>query len=73
MRRRAEDIAKAIRFLAGRDSNWIIGQSFAIDGGHELRRNPDITDLMVQMYDQRAMDAVYKGVAAGIGPCVTAL
>ena len=56
-----EDIAKAVRFLAGPDSSWITGQSFAIDGGHELRRNPDMTDLMVQMYGQKAMDAVYKG------------
>ena len=58
-----EDIAKAVRFLAGPDSAWITGQSFAIDGGHELRRNPDMTDLMVQMYGQKAMDAVYKGQA----------
>ena len=58
-----EDIAKAVRFLAGPDSAWITGQSFAIDGGHELRRNPDMTDLMVQMYGQKAMDAVYRGQA----------
>ena len=43
--------------------SWITGQSFAIDGGHELRRNPDMTDLMTQMYGQKAMDAVYKGQA----------
>jgi NAD(P)-dependent dehydrogenase (short-subunit alcohol dehydrogenase family) len=58
-----EDIAKAVRFLAGPDSSWITGQSFAIDGGHELRRNPDMTDLMVQMYGQKTMDTVYKGQA----------
>ncbi len=58
-----EDIAKAVRFLAGPDSSWITGQSFAVDGGHELRRNPDMTDLMVQMYGQKTMDTVYKGQA----------
>lgn len=31
------DIASAVRFLAGPESSWITGQSFAIDGGHELR------------------------------------
>ncbi|WP_157215881.1 SDR family NAD(P)-dependent oxidoreductase [Flavisphingomonas formosensis] len=56
-----EDIARAVRFLAGPDSSWITGQSFAVDGGHELRRNPDMTDLVTQMFGQEAMDAVYKG------------
>jgi len=33
-----EDIAAAVRFLAGPESTWITGESLAIDGGHHLRR-----------------------------------
>jgi len=33
-----EDIAAAVRFLAGPESAWISGESLAIDGGHHLRR-----------------------------------
>ncbi|HWE70588.1 MAG TPA: SDR family oxidoreductase [Acidimicrobiales bacterium] len=33
-----EDIAGAVRFLAGPESSWITGDSLAIDGGHHLRR-----------------------------------
>src|SRR6201996_6683130 len=35
-----EDIAQAVRYLAGPESSWVTGQSFAADGGPELRRNP---------------------------------
>jgi NAD(P)-dependent dehydrogenase (short-subunit alcohol dehydrogenase family) len=33
-----EDIAAAVRFLAGPESAWISGESLAVDGGHHLRR-----------------------------------
>jgi NAD(P)-dependent dehydrogenase (short-subunit alcohol dehydrogenase family) len=33
-----EDIASAVRFLAGPESAWITGESLAVDGGHHLRR-----------------------------------
>jgi NAD(P)-dependent dehydrogenase (short-subunit alcohol dehydrogenase family) len=33
-----EDIASAVRFLAGPESSWISGESMAVDGGHHLRR-----------------------------------
>jgi NAD(P)-dependent dehydrogenase (short-subunit alcohol dehydrogenase family) len=32
-----EDIAKAVRFLAGPESSWITGINLPIDGGHHLR------------------------------------
>lgn len=32
-----EDIAEAVRFLAGPESSWITGVSLPIDGGHHLR------------------------------------
>lgn len=37
-----EDIARAVAYLASPGSSWVTGQSFAVDGGQELRRNPDL-------------------------------
>lgn len=37
-----EDIAAAVLYLASPQSSWVTGQSFAVDGGQELRRNPDL-------------------------------
>jgi NAD(P)-dependent dehydrogenase (short-subunit alcohol dehydrogenase family) len=34
------DVAHAVRFLVGPEASWITGQSFAIDGGNELRGAP---------------------------------
>jgi NAD(P)-dependent dehydrogenase (short-subunit alcohol dehydrogenase family) len=36
-----EDIAAAVRFLAGPESGWITGEALAVDGGHHLRRGAD--------------------------------
>jgi NAD(P)-dependent dehydrogenase (short-subunit alcohol dehydrogenase family) len=36
-----DDIAAAVRFLAGSDSTWVTGQMLGIDGGHQLRCGPD--------------------------------
>ena len=33
-----EDIASAVRFLAGPESGWVTGEALAVDGGHHLRR-----------------------------------
>lgn len=41
----AEDIARAVRFLAGPESSWVTGQCLTVDGGNTLRRFPDIEDL----------------------------
>lgn len=35
-----DDVAAAVRFLAGPEAGWITGQSFAVDGGNELRMTP---------------------------------
>jgi len=34
------DVAEAVRYLAGPESAWVTGQSFAVDGGNELRMAP---------------------------------
>jgi NAD(P)-dependent dehydrogenase (short-subunit alcohol dehydrogenase family) len=39
------DIAHAVRYLAGPEAAWVTGQSFAVDGGNELRRNPNLAPL----------------------------
>ncbi len=36
-----EDVAEAVRFLAGPESAWITGECLAVDGGHHLRRGAD--------------------------------
>jgi NAD(P)-dependent dehydrogenase (short-subunit alcohol dehydrogenase family) len=38
----AEDIASAVRFLCGSESSWITGVNLSVDGGHHLRRGPDV-------------------------------
>lgn len=62
-----EDIARGVRFLAGPESGWVTGQSFAVDGGHELRRNPDLTHLARGLFGDAAIDAVSHGKEAPAG------
>ena len=38
-----DDIAALVRFLLGPESGWITGQCIGADGGHALRRGPDLT------------------------------
>jgi NAD(P)-dependent dehydrogenase (short-subunit alcohol dehydrogenase family) len=33
-----DDVAQAVRFLAGPESSWMTGECLAVDGGHQLRR-----------------------------------
>jgi NAD(P)-dependent dehydrogenase (short-subunit alcohol dehydrogenase family) len=40
-----EDIAAAVRFLAGPESSWITGVNLPIDGGHHLRHGADYSLL----------------------------
>jgi NAD(P)-dependent dehydrogenase (short-subunit alcohol dehydrogenase family) len=37
-----DDIAAGVRYLAGPESSWVTGQCLAIDGGHTLRRGPNL-------------------------------
>jgi NAD(P)-dependent dehydrogenase (short-subunit alcohol dehydrogenase family) len=41
-----DDIAAAVRFLLGPESGWVTGQCLSVDGGHTLRRGPNLTPLM---------------------------
>jgi len=40
-----DDIAEAVRFLAGPESSWITGINLPIDGGHHLRNGADYSLL----------------------------
>lgn len=41
-----DDVAALARFLLGPDSAWITGQCIGVDGGHTLRRGPNLTPVM---------------------------
>lgn len=43
-----EDIAEAVRYLVGPESSWTTGQVLSVDGGHTLRRGPDMHGVMEQ-------------------------
>ncbi len=58
-----EDVAAGVRYLAGPESSWVTGQSFAIEGGNELRKAPDMSPLVEQIYGATAFAAVLDGRA----------
>lgn len=37
-----EDVAGAIHFLCGPEATWITGVNLSVDGGHHLRRGPNL-------------------------------
>ena len=39
---KAEDIGQAVRFLCGPEASWITGVVLPVDGGHHLRRGPNL-------------------------------
>jgi len=58
-----DDIARAIRFLAGPESAWITGQSLTVDGGHTIRKFPWLEDLARSVAGEAIFDAVDRGEA----------
>ncbi len=57
------NLTYAVRYLAGPESAWVTGQSFAVDGGQELRKNPDLSDMLKANVGEEAWAAVKKGKA----------
>ena len=45
-----EDVAALVAFLAGPGSTWITGQLIGVDGGHSLRRGPDLGGLFDPLF-----------------------
>ncbi len=57
----SDDLARAIRFLAGPESGWVTGQIFAADGGQELRGFPDPNPTLEEIYGKDLMDQIRAG------------
>lgn len=55
-----EDIADAVRFLAGDEATWITGQCFGVDGGHSVRRGPDLDNLIGNLF-RPMVDGMMRG------------
>jgi len=51
-----EDVAGLVRFLLGEESSWITGQCIGVDGGHHLRRGPDVEHWARAMYGDDVVD-----------------
>jgi NAD(P)-dependent dehydrogenase (short-subunit alcohol dehydrogenase family) len=41
-----EDVAALVRFLLGPEASWITGENISVDGGHAVRRGPDLSGLL---------------------------
>ena len=44
------DIANAVRFLCGPEASWITGVNLSVDGGHHLRRGPNVEPFARAMF-----------------------
>ena len=51
-----DDVAHLIRFLCGPESSWITGQCIGIDGGHTLRRGPNVEHWARALYGDDVVD-----------------
>jgi NAD(P)-dependent dehydrogenase (short-subunit alcohol dehydrogenase family) len=56
-----DDVAAGIRYLAGPESSWVTGQSFAIDGGHELHRATNLEVVARSVWGDAVVDEALKG------------
>jgi len=57
----SEDIARAIRFLAGDEADWITGQCLTVDGGHTIRKFPRLEDVARSVTGVGVFDAIERG------------
>ena len=60
-----DDIAAAVLFFAGPDSTWVTGQVLSVDGGHSLRRGPDLSAMIGAHYERRLTDVMGPTSLAG--------
>jgi NAD(P)-dependent dehydrogenase (short-subunit alcohol dehydrogenase family) len=55
-----DDIGAAVRFLCGPESTWITGQILGVDGGHTLRRGPDLDHWASALYGDDALRGIVQ-------------
>ncbi len=55
-----DDVGALVRFLLGPESSWITGQCIGVDGGHHLRRGPDVEHWARALYGD-IVDGVLPG------------
>lgn len=55
-----EDVSNAVRFLCGPESSWITGVVLSVDGGHHLRRGPDVEPLSRMIFGDDITDGKFK-------------
>lgn len=60
-----EEVGDAVVWLAGPQSAWVTGQNIAVDGGHTLRRAPD---LEAGIKARMGAEAFAEVVKPGFGP-----
>ncbi len=53
-----DDIANLVRFLVGPESTWVTGQLINVDGGHSLRRGPDLSSVLTPLFGEDGMRGV---------------
>jgi NAD(P)-dependent dehydrogenase (short-subunit alcohol dehydrogenase family) len=51
-----DEVAALVRFLVGPESAWITGESISVDGGHHLRRGPDLEPWVRSVYGDDAAE-----------------
>jgi NAD(P)-dependent dehydrogenase (short-subunit alcohol dehydrogenase family) len=51
-----DDVGALVRFLLGPESSWITGQCIGVDGGHHLRRGPDVEHWARALYGDDIVD-----------------
>ena len=51
-----DDVGALVRFLCGPESSWITGQCIGVDGGHHLRRGPDVEHWARAIYGDAVVD-----------------
>jgi enoyl-[acyl-carrier-protein] reductase (NADH) len=56
-----DEVAEAVRFLAGPESKFVTGQTISVDGGLELRGHPDLGPLVEAIYGAQAVRSARAG------------
>lgn len=56
-----DEVATLVRFLIGPEAGWITGQNVGVDGGHALRRGPDMSGLLEDLFGADGLRGVVPG------------